>query len=165
MEKSKSKLSRRAKVKRIQHHQTSPTPNAKGTSLGRDRKPKRRERSAENKPTILKKMVIGSYISMKGESLSHSAVSNSLQPHGLQLTRLLCPWDSPGQNTGVGCHALLQGIFSTQGSNLGLPHCRRILPPEPPGKPVHINNYFIYKWIKCTNQKIQTGCVGENMCM
>jgi len=83
MEKSKSKLSRRAKVKRIQHHQTSPTPNAKGTSLGRDRKPKRRERSAENKPTILKKMVIGSYISMKGESLSHSAVSNSLQPHGL----------------------------------------------------------------------------------
>ena len=35
--------------------------------------------------------------------------------------------NSPGQNTGVGCHALLQGIFPTQGSNLGLPHCRRIL--------------------------------------
>ena len=32
-------------------------------------------------------------------------------------TRLLCPWDSPGKNTGVGCHALLQGIFSTQKSN------------------------------------------------
>ena len=35
--------------------------------------------------------------------------------------------DSPGQNTGVGCHALLQGIFLTQGSNPGLPHCRQIL--------------------------------------
>ena len=44
--------------------------------------------------------------------------------------RLLCPWDSPGKNTGVGCHALLQGIFSTQGSNLHLfwlLHCRWIL--------------------------------------
>ena len=36
-------------------------------------------------------------------------------------------WDSPGKNTGVGCHALLQGIFPTQGLNLGLPHCRWIL--------------------------------------
>ena len=35
--------------------------------------------------------------------------------------------DSPGKNTGVGCHALLQGIFPTQGSNPGLPHCRPIL--------------------------------------
>ena len=35
--------------------------------------------------------------------------------------------DSPGKNTGVGCHAILQGIFPTQESNPGLPHCRRIL--------------------------------------
>ena len=35
--------------------------------------------------------------------------------------------DSPGKNTRVGCHALLQGIFLTQGSNPGLPHCRQIL--------------------------------------
>ena len=41
--------------------------------------------------------------------------------------RLLCPWDSPGKNTGVGCHFLLQGIFPTQGLNLGLLHCRQIL--------------------------------------
>ena len=40
---------------------------------------------------------------------------------------LLCPWDSPGKNTGVGCHFLVQGIFLTQGLNLGLPHCRQIL--------------------------------------
>ena len=37
-------------------------------------------------------------------------------------TRLLCPWDSPDQNTGVDYHFLLQGIFPTQGSNLGLLH-------------------------------------------
>ena len=41
--------------------------------------------------------------------------------------RLLCPWDSPSRNTGVGCHFLLQGIFPTQGSNPGLPDCRWIL--------------------------------------
>ena len=39
--------------------------------------------------------------------LSHSVMFNSLQPYGLSLTRLLCPWDGPGKNTGVGCHFLL----------------------------------------------------------
>ena len=55
------------------------------------------------------------------ESESHSVVSNSLQPHGL------CPWTSPGQNTGVGGLSFLQGIFPTQESNTGLLLCRRIL--------------------------------------
>ena len=59
--------------------------------------------------------------------VSVTLVSNSLRPHGLQPARLLCPWDSPGKNTGVGCHSFLQGIFPTQGSNPGLPHCRQIL--------------------------------------
>ena len=40
--------------------------------------------------------------------------------------QLLCPWDPPGKNTGVGRHFLLQGIFPTHRSNPGLPHCRRI---------------------------------------
>ena len=53
---------------------------------------------------------------------------DSLWPHGLQPTRLLCPWDFPGKDTGVGCHFLLQGIFPTQGSNEPcLLHCRQIL--------------------------------------
>ena len=56
-------------------------------------------------------------VSMQSES--HSVVSNSLQPHGLQLARFLCPWDSPGKNTAVGCHSLLQRIFLTQGVNPG----------------------------------------------
>ena len=41
--------------------------------------------------------------------------------------RLLCAWDSPGTNPGVGCHFLLQGIVPTQGLSLGLLHCRQIL--------------------------------------
>ena len=49
----------------------------------------------------------------------------SLQPDGLYPSRFLHPWDFPGKNTGVGCYFLLQGIFPTQGSNLGLPHCRQ----------------------------------------
>ena len=59
--------------------------------------------------------------------VTHSVMSNSLQPHGLQPVRLLCPWNSPSKNTGVGCHFLFQEIFLTQGSNLGLLHCRQIL--------------------------------------
>ena len=51
-----------------------------------------------------------------------SIMSDSLQPHGLYSL-----WNSPGQNTGAGSLSLLQGIVPTQGSNPGLPHCRRIL--------------------------------------
>ena len=54
--------------------------------------------------------------------LSHSVMSDSLQSHGLYS-----PWNSPGQNTRVGSHSLLQGIFSTQGLNPGILHCRWIL--------------------------------------
>ena len=46
-----------------------------------------------------------------------SVVSESLQPCGLQPTRLLCPWNFPGKDTGAGCHDLLQGIFLIRGSN------------------------------------------------
>ena len=70
-----------------------------------------------------------------------SVVSDSLWPYGLQPAMFLCPWDSPGNNTGVYCHALLQGIFPTQGSNLGflcLLHCRWIsFTAEPPEKALY----------------------------
>ena len=55
-------------------------------------------------------------------SESRSVVSITSWPHGPYS-----PWDSPDQNTGVGSHPLLQGIFPTQGSNPGLPRCRLIL--------------------------------------
>ena len=54
---------------------------------------------------------------------------NSLQLHGLQPTRLLCPWDFIGKDTEVVCHFLLQGVSLTQVSNPGLLHCSQILLP------------------------------------
>ena len=60
--------------------------------------------------------------------------------HRLQPAMLLCPWDFPGQNTEVGNHSFLQGIFLTQGSNLGFLHYRWVLyQSEPPGKPNYAN--------------------------
>ena len=56
------------------------------------------------------------------QSESHSVMYGSLRPHGRYS-----PWNSPGQNTGVGSLSLLQGIFPTQELNQGLLHCRQIL--------------------------------------
>ena len=48
---------------------------------------------------------------MKNKNVSHSVVSDYLRAHGLSPTRLLCPWNSPGRNTRIGCHSLLQGAL------------------------------------------------------
>ena len=66
--------------------------------------------------------------SPESESGGHSVTSDSLQPHGLYS-----PWNSPGQNTRLVNLSLLQGIFPSQGSNPGLPHCWHILHQQ--GKP------------------------------
>ena len=72
-----------------------------------------------------------------GDVLSYSVMSDSLQPYGLYRSRLLCPWDSLGKNTGVGCHFLLQGIFLIQGLNLSLLHWQAdFLPLRHWGSPV-----------------------------
>ena len=79
------------------------------------------------------------YTLSERESVS-LAVSDSLWPHELQPTRLLCQWDFPGKNTGVDCHSLLQRIFLTHGLNLSLSHCPHCLTGSlslaPPGKPL-----------------------------
>ena len=71
--------------------------------------------------------------------LSRLVKSYSLWPYGLEPTRLLCPWDCPGKNTEACCHAFLQGIFLTQGSNpclLRLLHWQvDSLPLSHPGSP------------------------------
>ena len=59
--------------------------------------------------------------------LSHSVMSDSCIPMDSSLPGSSIRGDSPGKNTGMGCHTLLQGIFLTQGLNPGLPHGRRIL--------------------------------------
>ena len=77
--------------------------------------------------------------------LSRSVMSNSLWPYGLKLARLLCPWDSPGNNTRVGCHALPWHL-----PNPGIgPRSPALqadpLPSEPPGSPF-LSLTLIYKF-------------------
>ena len=83
-------------------------------------------------------------------------VSDSLQPYGLYPARLLCPWDSPGKRTGVGCHALLQGLLLTQGWNLHplrLWHWRAgSLPLAPPSSGDTVNSTLPPHL--CTNQAL-----------
>ena len=96
------------------------------------------------------------------ESISHSVMSDFLWSHGLRLTRLLCPWNSPGNNVGVGSHSLLQGILATQRSNLGLPHCKQILyhlshqgSPWCITLPHLFKNVFQYQMAKFNSEKPQ----------
>ena len=70
-----------------------------------------------------------------GVFISFTLVSDSLQLHGLQPASHLCPWNSPGKDTGVGCHSPL---FLTQGSNLGLLHCRQVI-----SRPSHQGSPFV----------------------
>ena len=78
----------------------------------------------------------------KMKNVSRSVVSDFFRLH-LQPTRLLCPRDSLGKNTGVGCHFLLQGILPTQGSNSSLLLGRRILyHPSHQGSPLNKINPF-----------------------
>ena len=66
--------------------------------------------------------------SEKCETVSLSVMSTTLyKPMDCRPSRLLCPWNPPAKNTGVGSHSLLQGIFPTQGLNLGLLRRRQIL--------------------------------------
>ena len=75
-------------------------------------------------------------------SVGRLVMSSSLWSHGLLPARVLCRWDFPGKNTRVGFHVLLQGIFPTQESNLGLLHCTQILYHlSYPIALVHINCY------------------------
>ena len=67
--------------------------------------------------------------------LSRSVMSDTLRPHGLLSTRLFCPWDFPGKNTGVGYHFLLQEIFLTQGLNSCL---LRLLPLQADSLPLSL---------------------------
>ena len=76
---------------------------------------------------------------LKLESVSHSVMSNSSRSHELQPDRLLCPWDFPDKNTGVGWQFLLQGVFPTQELNPGLLCCRQIL--------YHLSHREAHHWV------------------
>ena len=108
--------------------------------------------------------------SIKGEVLV-AQLCPTLGPHRLQPTRLLCPWDFPGKDTGVGCHFLLQGIFPTQGSKPGLLHCRQMLywlsykgsPGENRARVISPGKAY-YLWGSRQNEKMTTelGCSGNS---
>ena len=67
---------------------------------------------------------------------SHSLMSDSLRPHGLQPTRLLCSWDSPGKDIGMGGRSLSPGDLPDPGTEPGSPAMHAdSLPSETPGKP------------------------------
>ena len=81
-----------------------------------------------------------------------SVASNSLRPLGLYpppSPKLLCLWNFPGKNTGVGCHFFLQGIFSTHGSSPQSPAAPAlagtVFTTEPPGKPS--SQWMFAKWM------------------
>ena len=113
-------------------------------------------------------------------------MSDSVPPYGLQPARLLCPWDSLGKNTEVGCHVLLQGIFLTQGSNLCLLyplHWQADSLPLVPPKSVYLNiinsihdkptaslllngqklKSFLLKYEKKTRMSTFTTCIKYNI--
>ena len=95
-----------------------PTAQARAAALGRP-SPRPGERSQGTEPLPSS----GFCSNRRWRAVrSRSDASNSVRPYGLAPARLLCPWDSPGKKTGVGCHALLQGIFPTQASNPHLLH-------------------------------------------
>ena len=83
-------------------------------------------------------------------------MSDSLRPRG--ATRLLRPWDFLGKSTGEGCHFLLQGIFPTQGSNPGLPHCRQTLYRlSHQGSLTHTQTGLPW-WLKCGSKSKEFAC-------
>ena len=84
------------------------------------------------------------------EKSNSASCSVALQPHGLCPARLLCPWNSPGKNTAVGSHSLLQGNLPYWGIKPRTPALQAdFLPSEPPGKPI----YFVGL---CTHLHIYT---------
>ena len=76
-------------------------------------------------PTTLQSCWQGPLSAGRGAVLVAQACPTLRDPVDCSPARLLCPWDSPGKTTGVGGHALLQGIFPTQGLSLGLLRCRQ----------------------------------------
>ena len=98
-----------------------------------------------------------------GESESRSVMPDSLQPYGPYS-----PWNSLGQNTGVGSLSLLQRIFLTQEPNRGLPHCRQILYQLSRKGSPRILERVAYPFSSSSSQpRNQTGvsCIASRFCI
>ena len=101
---------------------------------------KKKNQKEQNFPLSLPQQHLSNYLSYAYVYVKSLQLCTILcDPMDVQPARLLCPWDLPGKNIGADCHALLQGIFSTQGQNpsvLSLLHWQaNSLPLAPAGKP------------------------------
>ena len=97
-----------------------------------------------------------------------SVVSDSVRPHRRQPTRLLCPWDSPGKNTGVGCHFLLQCMNVKSESEVSQ-SCLTLSNPMDyslPGSSVHgILQARILEWVAISFSRGIFPTQGSNLCL
>ena len=109
------------KLEKLNNHLTSPP--TKIRLLSKDINIKTKVSESGHK---IRKRTLNISRKVKCESITVSHVQLFLTPW-TGAYQLLCPWNSPGQNTGVSCHFLLHGIVSTQGLNLYLPYWRQIL--------------------------------------
>ena len=108
-----------------------------------------------------------------GGGFNHSVVSDSFQPHGLQPSGLLCPWDFPGKNTEVGCHFFSRESSQPRESNLCLLALQAdSLLLSPPGKPSHLvgsqkSLIFIFssEVASTRNSWGQRGFTAKDMCV
>ena len=93
-------------------------------------------------------------------SNNSSKIQVTFQNSVVDLATIVCPWESSGQNTGVGCHALLQGIFRTQGLNPGLPN-----PGIGPRSPAwHADSYCLSHQGKPKNTGVGGGGLVAKSC-
>ena len=114
--------------------------------------------------TTLKKSNIGGFtlpeffklmIKSQSENESCSVMPSSLWSHGLHSQ-----WNSLGQNTGVGSLSLLQGIFPTQGSNPGLPHCRQIVYQLSHKGSSRILEWVVYPFSSRPRNRTRASCIA-----
>ena len=99
------------------------------------------------------------YLDMSVCMFSCAVMPDSLRPHALQPTRLPCPWNSPGKDTGMGGHFLLQGIVSTQGLNPYLLHWQEdSLPLSHWIWEAQLNTYYVLNTVLKANTQRKTRC-------
>ena len=104
----------------------------------KEKKERKNEQRKTNSCTVLEQLW-GDTPQIKSDQISRSVVSDSVRPHRWQPTRLPQPWDSPGKNTGVGCHFLLQ-CMKVKSESKVVQSCLTHSDPmdcSPPGSSIH----------------------------
>ena len=99
------------------------------------------------------------WATVHGVVKNQRGLSTQEQEYGQSPTRLLCPWDFPSKNNGVGCHFLLQGIFPTNRSNPCLLHLLTLtgifFTTEPLQKPLDFIYYILFEYLQCTRHSFR----------